>query len=230
MDGKRVYDEEYIPYIVRWGRLTNILAFFVSLGPGLVLAFLYGLKPPLSAILAGFVAQASVSGVFWFVEPISYFPILGIPGTYMAFLSGNIANMRVPCAAIAQEAAGVEPGTEEGAVISTLGIAVSIIVNVAMLTLGVLLGATILGRLPAGVVSALGYILPALFGAVFAQFAVAQPKIAVVAIIIATFMTYLLKKGYLAFFPGIPSYVVILVSVFGTIYVAKKMYEKGMIK
>ena len=109
--------------------------------------------------------QISVSGAFYIVEPISYFPILGIPGTYLTFLSGNTSNMRVPCSSVAQEAAGVEMGTEEGSIISTIGIATSILVNVVILTVGAVAGSVILNILPAPVKEALNFLLPALFGA-----------------------------------------------------------------
>lgn len=224
-DPNKVFSEEYIPSIIRWGRFTNTLGFFAALGPPIMLYIFFGFQPPFAAIMAGFIAQASVSGVFWFVEPISYFPIFGVPATYQAFLSGNIANMRLPVAATAQSSVGIENGTNEGAVLACIGVAISIFVNVAILTVAVLLGAAIMKQLPPNIIRALGFILPALFGAVFAQFAVPKPKFAVVAIIIALFMTFMLKKGFLAFLPGNPVYAVILVSVFGTIYVAKKMHE-----
>jgi uncharacterized membrane protein len=224
-DKDSVFSGQYIPFITRWGRITNVLGFLAGLGPALMLYFIFDFKPPFAAIMAGFIAQASVSGVFWFVEPISYFPIFGIPATYQAFLSGNIANMRLPVAAAAQEAAGAEPGTNEGTILSCIGVAISVFVNIALLTAAVALGAAVLKQLPANVMRALGFILPALFGAVFAQFAVPKPKIALVAIVFASAMTFLLKKGFLAFLPGNPVYAVIIVSVFGTIFVAKKMHE-----
>ncbi|MGB9867464.1 MAG: hypothetical protein ACPLPR_06095 [Bacillota bacterium] len=224
------YSDEFIPYVIRWGRLTNLLGFITMFGPVLVLAAVYGICPSLATILAGAVQQWSVSGVFWFVEPISYFPILGIPGTYMAFLAGNIANLRLPCAASAQEAAGVESGTEQGAIISTLGVAVSVLVNIVILALAIVAGASIIQRLPPNVSKSLNYILPALFGAVFAQFSVAQPKLAVVAFSIATVMTLLLRRGVFAFLPGGGSYVVTLTAVFGTIFVARLLHSRGAIK
>ena len=82
--------------------------------------------------------------MIWFVEPISYFPIVGVAGTYMAFVSGNISNLRIPCAMIAQKAAGVEPGTDRGSIVATLGMAVSIIVNVIILAAGIFAGAQVL--------------------------------------------------------------------------------------
>lgn len=84
-------------------------------------------------------------GVLWFVEPISYFPVLGVTGTYMAFLSGNISNMRLPCAAVAQDAADVKPGTPQG---SILGMAVSVVINIFVLSVGVALGSVVLSKTP----------------------------------------------------------------------------------
>lgn len=96
--------------------------------------------PTAKAIAAAAAIRISACLVYYFIEPISFQPVLGIPGTYMAFLSGNISNLRVPCSSVAQQAAGVQEGTPEGAVISTVGVAVSVVVNTTILTIGVLLG------------------------------------------------------------------------------------------
>ncbi len=224
------YTKTYIPSIIKWGKLTMLLGILLCFGPALVISGIYGYMPPISAIIAGTISQISVSGAFYVVEPISYFPILGIPGTYLTFLSGNTSNMRVPCASVAQEAAGVEMGTEKGSVISTIGIAVSILVNVVILTLGAVGGNAILAILPVGVQNALNFLLPALYGAVFGQFAVARPKLAVIAVVIAFGMNWLLKNGFLAFLPGTPSYAVILVAVFGSIFAGKLLYKKELIE
>ena len=95
------YSGTYIPGIVKWGKITLLLGIFAGFLPALVMAF-RGYMPPVSAIIAGTLMQISVSGAFYIVEPISYFPILGIPGTYLTFLSGNTSNMRVPCSSVAQ--------------------------------------------------------------------------------------------------------------------------------
>ncbi|WP_218838243.1 small-conductance mechanosensitive channel [Bacillus sp. FJAT-45350] len=223
------YKDDYIPFIVKWGRITCFLGLILSFTPLFVLTFVYGLTPDASSILAGFIAIAGVAAVLWIIEPISYYPILGIPGTYMSFLSGNISNLRLPCATAAQKAANVQPGTDKGSIISTLGIAVSIIVNVLILTIGVFVGASLLAGLPDGVREMFNYILPALFGAIFGQFAIAQPKIGVFAIIVAIIMAWLLRNGYLAFLPGHPSYAVIICSIFGTIMFGRYLYNKGLL-
>ncbi len=225
---KEYYSKVYIPDIIKWGKITMLLGILTCFGPALVMSFIYGYMPPVSAIIAGTIAQMSVSGAFYIVEPISYFPILGIPGTYLTFLSGNTSNMRVPCASVAQEAAGVEMGSEKGSIVSTVGIAVSILVNVAILTVGAVVGNALINMMPIQFKEALNFLLPALYGAVFGQFAVSRPKLGVVAVIIAFGMNWLMKNGFLSFFPGTPSYVVILVAVFGSILAGKIMYKKEL--
>lgn len=225
---KEYYSKVYIPDIIKWGKITMLLGILTCFGPALVMSFIYGYMPPVSAIIAGTIAQMSVSGAFYIVEPISYFPILGIPGTYLTFLSGNTSNMRVPCASVAQEAAGVEMGSEKGSIVSTVGIAVSILVNVAILTVGAVVGNALINMMPIQFKEALNFLLPALYGAVFGQFAVSRPKLGVVAVIIAFGMNWLMKNGFLSFFPGTPSYVVIFVAVFGSILAGKIMYKKEL--
>ncbi|MCI9569987.1 MAG: hypothetical protein HFG14_08855 [Lachnospiraceae bacterium] len=224
------YETEYIPSIIRFGRATNLLGVVLAFLPALVLTFVYKLHPPIGAVIAGFIMQASVSGVFWFVEPISYSPVLGVAGTYMSFLSGNIGNLRLPASVAALQAAKEEAGTERGSIIATIGIAVSIIVNVLMLTAGVILGSSILGALPPSVVAALNNILPALFGAMLAQQFVPNPKIGSVAVALAGIMFALMKTGCLAFLPGTPSYAVVIVSVFGTILIGRKIMMADLAK
>ena len=166
---KSIYNEEYLPFMIRYGRLTLSLGIIAALVPGIILSFGFGIMPPISALLASTMAIVSMSAPNYIIEPVSYSPILGIPGTYMSFLSGNISNMRLPCSIAAQKAAEVESGTEEGSIISTIGIAVSILVNISILTIGVILGGSVLSKIPAEVVEKLNLILPALFGSVFGQ-------------------------------------------------------------
>ena len=223
MENKSYYESTYMPEIIKIGRATNLLGVLFAFFPALVLYFGFGLRPPISAVIAGTIMQVSVSGVFWFVEPISYFPVLGVAGTYMSFLSGNIGNLRLPATVAAQSAANVEAGTERGSVVATVGVAISIIVNVLMLTVGVILGSSILGALPPAFVAALNNILPALFGAMLAQQAVANPKLGVIGIVLASIMFALYKNGLLAWLPGSPSYAIVIVAVFGTILIGRKV-------
>lgn len=216
---KSIYNEEYLPFMIRYGRLTLSLGIIAALVPGIILSFGFGIMPPISALLASTMAIVSMSAPNYIIEPVSYSPILGIPGTYMSFLSGNISNMRLPCSIAAQKAAEVESGTEEGSIISTIGIAVSILVNISILTIGVILGGSVLSKIPAEVVEKLNLILPALFGSVFGQVFLQDKKLGLVAIVISVLTIILSKQGI------IPQSLVVLICVFGTILIARVMYK-----
>ena len=195
----------------------------LAFGPALVIAVVFKLVPPASAILTGFISIASAVGVLWFVEPMSYFPIVGVAGTYMAFLSGNISNLRIPSAAAAQNVAGVQPGSEEGSIIATIGMSVSVLVNIVILALGVFAGTTILASLPENVVQALNYLLPSLFGALFVQFALSKPKLAPIALTLGLVFSLLVARGV------VPFYTTTLVAVFGTMFIGIALYKKKLI-
>ncbi|MBQ6835090.1 MAG: hypothetical protein IJO55_11860 [Lachnospiraceae bacterium] len=208
------FEKEYLPKMHRIGTITNILGVVLSFAPAAVLAVVYGLLPDWGALATAFVAALSAFGFLWFVEPISYFTVVGPIGTYMAFLSGNISNMRVPCASMAQISAGVEPGTNEGSIIATIGMAVSIIINVSVLTIGVILGSSVLAMLPAAVTEALNYLLPALFGALLMQFGLKQKGLGVTMLVFSILMCIAINAGVFSWLPGASNYLGTLSSVF----------------
>jgi hypothetical protein len=120
---------------------------------------------------------------FWFIEPVSYFLILGICGTYISFLAGNISNFRLPVSAVAQEVAEVRQGSHEGEVISTIAItATQVVMTISALT-GALFVSAIVGSLPAPVVAAFDWLLPSIWGAIIVQFGLRNWRYAVVAVI-----------------------------------------------
>ena len=223
---KEYFDKEYMPKMHRIGAITGVLGVVVSFAPAIVLAVVYGLLPEPAALLTAFIAALSAFGILWVVEPISYFTVLGPVGTYMAFLSGNISNMRVPCASMAQVSAGVEPGTEQGSIIATIGMAVSIVINISVLTIGVILGSSILSRLPASVTEALNYLLPALFGALLMQFGLKQKNHTIIMLIFTLLVCIGLKAGVFNWLPGASNYLGTLSSVFVSIGLTMAMYNK----
>lgn len=91
----------------------------------------------------------------------------------------------------------------------------------AIISTAAILGA--FAALPQNIVDAFNYLLPALFGALFIQFAVSKPKLAPIAIGLAIVLTLFVNRGM------IPSYVTTLVSVFGTMFIGIAMHKKKMI-
>lgn len=213
-----VYNE-YLKKANRIGKITGLLGVLASFFPAIVLAVVYGLTPNLAALPTVAISVITSFGVLWFVEPISYYPVVGQIGTYMAFLSGNISNMRVPCASIAQVSAGVKPGTKEGSIVATLGMATSVIINIAVLSIGVILGSSVLSMLPASVTEALNYLLPALFGALLMQFGIKQKSHAIMILVIGVVLWFALNAGVFSWLPGASNYLATLVCIFSSIII-----------
>lgn len=221
------FEEEYIPGIVKIGKFTGWIGVLIIFAPVFVVTFIFGIIPDQQPLWIALIAQLSVNVVWWFVEPISYFPILGIPGTYISFLSGNVSNLRIPCGVAAQKAVGVQPGTEEGTVVSTIGVCASVFVNILLLIIGVIIGTSVLSKLPQNIITTLNFLLPALFGAVFAQFAIDDVKSAVVAIVLGIGSLLMYKAGMFDWVPIDPSIATILLPIFGTVLIARILYKKN---
>lgn len=184
------YDEKFTKKIIKIGKVTITLAIFLNFLPVLYIWLRHGAIPSISQILSGWLMIASMYGAFYIVEPISYFPILGLSGTYMSFLSGNIANVRVPSSALAQEVLEVESGSRKAELVSTISIAGSIITNLVILTIGAFIGSSLLNIMPDFVMKAFGFVFPTIMGALLAMFAVKYIKSALVGLVIGLIFNY----------------------------------------
>lgn len=203
------------------GSPTNILAALTAFVPVIWLCTTYHCWPPVSTVLTAWGMVAASFGAFYFVEPISYYAALGMTGTYLSFLSGNIGNMRVPCAALALDVTKSKTGTLQAEIVSTMAICGSIITNLIGTTSAVIVGSAVLAVLPEFVVSGLTrYASSAIFGATFGNFAIKYPKLAVVALAIPV---------ALKMFTGFPAALVIVCTVFGTLLAARLLYKKGLV-
>ena len=204
---------------IKIGTPTNILAAFTAFIPIIWMCMTYDCWPPVKTVLTAWGMVAASFGAFYIVEPISYYAALGLTGTYLSFLSGNLGNMRVPCAAMALDITESKPGTIRAEIVSTMAICGSIVTNLIGTTLAVMIGSMILQFLPETVQLGLSkYAAPAIFGATFGNFAVKYPQIAVFALVIPV---CLIK------FTAIPAALTIVLTVFGTLLIARVFYKKG---
>lgn len=224
------YSLEYLPKMHRIGKIIGVLAVLASFMPALTLGVVYGLWPDMAALGTAAVSAIASFGVLWFVEPLSYYPVVGPVGTYMAFVSGNISNMRIPCASMAQISAEVEPGSDKGSIIATIGMGVSIVINTLVLTIGVIAGSSILSMLPASVVSALNYLLPALFGALLVQFGMKNKSHTVLMLVIGILLNIAINGGVFSWLPGANNYLSTLVCVFSSIAIMMVVSKKKAAK
>ncbi len=221
MEKQRITDAEYTKIwdkpIVHIGVITMILASLTAFLPSIYLCITQGVTVSVKEVLQCWGLSAAAWGALYVVEPITYYTVVGLSGTYVAFLTGNLANLRIPCAATALEVTGVEPGTREGEIVSTLGITGSAITSILFTTLAALIGTSILAVLPDVVVKAFSnYTVPAIFGAVLGQFALKEAKICVFGICLALVLNYGLK---------LPSYVAMLLCVVLSILFSRFLYN-----
>ena len=105
------------------GRVLSILTVALLLGAPFVIGGLLGAYPDLGATARGFLSVGLVWTVSSVAEFLIYTPMLGAGGGYLAFITGNLINMKIPCAVNARDLAGVKTGTAENEIVSTLSIA-----------------------------------------------------------------------------------------------------------
>lgn len=126
----------------------------------------YSEWPPFMSVLKGLLGVAPIFWTVGAIEVITFTPMLGTGGSYLAFVTGNLTNLKVPCAINAMEINNVKSGTEEGEVVSTIAVATSSIVTTIIIAVGTFLLGTLTPVLNSPVLKpAFDNILPALFGA-----------------------------------------------------------------
>ena len=160
------YIEQYERNTHILGRITSVVALILLLGAPFVIGAYLGTMPKFSALGKGFLSVGLVWTISSVVEFLVYTPMLGAGGSYLAFITGNLINMKIPCAMNAKDIVGAKSGTTENEIISTLSIATSSLVTIAVLALGVLLLTPLQPVLSSPALQpAFNNVVPALFGA-----------------------------------------------------------------
>lgn len=163
------------------GRLVSVISLALLLGAPFVIGMVLGALPDLGAVARGFISVGLVWTVSSVVEFLVYTPMLGAGGSYLAFITGNLINMKIPCAMNARELTGAKTGTAENEVISTLSIATSALVTILVLAVGVVLMIPLQPVLQSPVLRpAFDNVVPALFGAMACRYYRKDPRLALV--------------------------------------------------
>lgn len=213
----------YMDSVHRDGRIWNIGVMILLMAFPVAAAILFQVSPDWAALVQGLIATAPLYWVVGVIETITFVPMLGAGGSYLSFVTGNISNLKLPCALNALEQNGVSANSEEGEVISTIAIAISSIVTTLIIIIGVICIVPLSPILSAPVLEpAFAQILPALFGGLGVAFISKNWKIAVAPI--------LLMLVLFVFIPALNEGTVgimVPVSALFTIAVARVMYKKG---
>ena len=215
----------YMDSVHRDGRIWNISMMMLLLLFPVAVGICFNAGPDWTGVGLGLLATAPMYWAVGIVEVITFIPMLGAGGSYLSFVTGNISNLKLPCAINALENAKVDAKSEEGEIISTIAIAVSSIVTTAIIALGVLLIVPLQPILEAPVLKpAFDQMLPALFGALGVALISKNWKLAIapVALMLLLFI----------FVPALDSGMVgimVPVGVLFTILVSRILYKKGLI-
>ncbi|MDD6478760.1 MAG: hypothetical protein PUF48_02960 [Oscillospiraceae bacterium] len=215
----------YLESVHRDGFVWGIILCLAVLAVPIIVSVLFGVFPQWKAMTKAMIAIVPMYWAVGIVEIFTYIPMLGAGGAYLSFVTGNISNLKLPCAIDAMERAKVKANSEDGEIISTISIAVSSIVTTIIIILGVILIIPLTPLLESPVLKpAFDQMLPALFGGLAVVFVSKNLKLSIAPIILM-----------LALFIFVPALnagtvgIMVPVGVVFTIAVARIMYKKGVL-
>lgn len=218
---EKAYDES----MHRFGRLTMAIMLVLMLAVPFEICLVFQEAPAFSsgywAAFAALMIQFIPSGV---IEVITYAPLLGTGGTYLAFITGNLINLKIPCAMNARQLAGTEIGTQENEIVSTISVAVSAIVTTVTIAVGVILITPLTPILENPVLlPAFKTVVSALFGALGFTYIRQYPKVALLPSVLAVILFFAVPK-----LTNLVSIMVVVLAVVSMAY-AYLLYRKGRI-
>ena len=215
--------EKYMNSVHRDGTIWNLAVMVILLMFPVAVGLIFQAVPDWAGVGKGLIATAPMYWAVGVVEVITYIPMLGAGGSYLSFVTGNISNLKLPCAINALETAEVKAQSEEGEIISTIAIAVSSIVTTVIIIIGVCLLVPLEPLLSSPVLKpAFDQMLPALFGALGVVFVSKNFKIAIAPVALMLIL-FIFVPAFNAGTVGI----MVPVGVVFTLIVSRIMYKKG---
>ena len=216
----------YLESVHRDGKIWGFSLLALILAFPLVLSIVFNAVPEWKAFGRAIISVLPMYWAVGIIEVITYIPMLGAGGSYLSFVTGNISNLKLPCALDAMEKAEVKANSEEGEIISTIAIAVSSIVTTLIVAIGaVLMLVTDIGALLESPVlkPAFDQLLPALFGGLAVVFVSKNWKMSILPMVLmlALFIFTPLTSGEV----GIMAPVGVII----TLISSRIMYKKGML-
>ncbi len=215
----------YMDSVHRDGTIWNITIMMILMAFPVAVAVIFGAVPDFVGVAKGLLATAPMYWAVGIVEVITFIPMLGAGGSYLSFVTGNISNLKLPCAINALENAKVDAKSEEGEIISTIAIATSSIVTTIIIILGVVLIVPLTPILESPVLKpAFDQLLPALFGALGVALISKCWKIAIAPVLLMLIL-FIFVPALNASTVGI----MVPVGVVFTIAVSRLLYKKNIL-
>ena len=163
--------EDYTASIHKSGRIGLSIALVMLLAAPFIVSLVTGASIQWDGFAKASIAVCIIYIPSCIVEYLIYVPLLGPGASYLAFITGNITNLKLPCAFNARETAGAEVGSKENEIVSTLSVATSSLVTMLVIFIGVLALIPLTPLLENPVLKpAFDNVIPALFGALGFQY------------------------------------------------------------
>ncbi len=177
------------------GRVTVLIGMAALVAFPFFISALYGASIDWPGFARGILNVGIIYYPVGIVEFLVFAPMVGVGGTYLSFLTGNLANLKIPCAINSRDIAQVESGTPEAEVVSTISIATSALVTMLVLFLGVMLIVPLTPILEMPLLQpAFGNVVAALFGALGLKYFAKEPKIALVPLVLMSLLCVLVPS------------------------------------
>ena len=192
---RKAYLEQFNRRTHVLGRTVSAITLVLLVGAPFLIGTFLGAMPDIGAVAKGFLSVGLVWTVSSVAEFLIYTPMLGAGGGYLAFITGNLINMKIPCAVNARDIVGTKTGTAENEIISTLSIATSSLVTIVVLALGVLALQPLQPVLQSPALQpAFANVVPALFGAMAYQYFRKNVQVAVAPLVVMSLLFMLVPS------------------------------------
>jgi hypothetical protein len=216
--------KNYIDTVHKQGFRFVLISSLLMLMVPLAFSLVHQAWPSFELILVGFLSVGVIYIPIGIIETFTYAPMMGVAATYIANVTGNISNLKLPVTLAAIKQAKLENGSDEAEIISTIAVASSSIVTTLIIALGVLLMLPYLDTIKEVLGPVTDYLVPAIFGAIGFVFIVRYYKLTIVPMFVMLILfSFVIKDATVQ-----PALVPIasLISIFA----ARYMFKKGWVK
>jgi len=218
-------NDQYRNDMHKYGRIFMVMGILVMFLAPLTIWLVTGVAPNWAQMIAGVVALSVIYLPGGLIEMMTYSPLLGTSATYLAFVTGNLINLKVPCVMNATEICKTEINTPENEVVSTISVAFSSITTVLILSLGILLLIPLKPVLQSELLApAFSWVISALFGALGYKYFKGNWKM-----IIAPMIVVIILSIFIPTFVNGQVIIIILIAAIITLIVSKILFDKEMI-
>ena len=218
-------NDVYRAQMHKFGRIFTVLGILVMFLAPTMIWLISGVAPDFNKMVVGIVALSAIYLPGGIIEVATYSPLLGPSATYLAFITGNLINLKVPCVMNATEICGTKINTPENEVVSTMSVAFSSITTVVIMSIGIILLIPLRPILNSAILQpAFSWVVSALFGALGYKYFKGSWKLVVAPIIFVIIISIIAPT-----FVNSNIVIIILLSAIVSIVVSKILYNKEIV-